>query len=92
MTMSEMTVASAANSEYFLPFKQGKNFYISGDNIASSPAYLAYMNAIQLRNKTQSELRIVSVGSVMEQPDPFTDNLGLIAWAARISGLNAPVK
>ena len=46
MTMGQMTVASAANSEFFLPFEVDGKFYISGDNIASSPAYLAYMNAI----------------------------------------------
>ena len=49
MTMKEMTVASAANSNYFLPYELKGNFYISGNEIASSPAYLAYINAIELR-------------------------------------------
>lgn len=41
LTLDEMTMASAATPAYFFPYEKGGNFYISGDNIATSPSMYA---------------------------------------------------
>lgn len=50
LKLSEMTMASAATPYYFNPFKLTKDgedtFFLSGDNIAMSPALFAYLHAI----------------------------------------------
>lgn len=47
MTLGQMVTASAATPDFFLPFTESGNFYISGDNIAASPAMFAFMNAVE---------------------------------------------
>lgn len=76
LTFGEMTAASAASTKFFFPYQKKytfengtesneMHFYISGDNVAASPAYLAYMNAIQ-SGVDQNKIRVVSVGSTMQ--------------------------
>jgi hypothetical protein len=40
-----MTIASAANPVYFTPYIKGNNYYISGNNVALSPAMHAFLYA-----------------------------------------------
>ena len=47
MTLMNMTVASAATPYYFTPAKINDNEYISGDNLAVSPALEAYYHVIE---------------------------------------------
>jgi hypothetical protein len=96
MSMLEMTVASASTPDFFLPFEKtigkDKQFFISGDNIAASPAMFAFMNAVEKRGKDPSNIRMVSVGSTNTRPIPFSKNVGLLEWASRITTLSQPVK
>jgi patatin-like phospholipase/acyl hydrolase len=70
--ISETMLASAANLLYFYPFVkkfQGEdNFYISGDNVAKSPALYAYEVATKLNGNLPSNIRMVSVGSIESLP------------------------
>jgi hypothetical protein len=92
MSLAEMTVASASTPDFFLPYKKNDQFFISGDNIAASPAMFAFMNAVEKRGKLPKNIRIVSVGSTNQVPVPFSKNVGLLDWASRILTLSAPVK
>lgn len=93
LTLAQMTVASAATPQYFLPAKYGKNFYISGENVASSPAMFAYLTAVEKNaNVKKEDVRIVSVGATNQLPDRIQQNVGLLDWAARLTTLNSPVK
>jgi hypothetical protein len=40
-----MTIASAANPIYFTPYELKGDYYISGDNVAESPAMHAFLYA-----------------------------------------------
>lgn len=93
LTLAQMTVASAATPQYFLPAKYGDNFYISGENVASSPAMFAYLTAVEKNpNVKKEDVRIVSVGSTNQLPDRIQQNVGLLDWAQRLTTLNSPVK
>ena len=60
LTLSEMVLASAVTPYYFRPAAIRDNYYISGDNVAMSPAMFAYYYAKELKKE---EIRIVSVGA-----------------------------
>ena len=42
-----MVTASAANIQYFHPYKKGDRLYISGDNMAKVPAMFSVLGALQ---------------------------------------------
>lgn len=61
-----MTLASMSAPEYFEPATINSNVYISGDNVAKSPAFFAYQF---IKKQTASKnVRVVSIGSVAEEP------------------------
>ena len=95
-TLAEATTASASTPDFFLPFAKFVNnkeqFFISGDNIAPSPAMFAYLNAVEKRGKKPSDIRVVSVGSTNSLPKPFNEQVNLLEWAAAISTMGSPVK
>lgn len=92
MSLNNMVWASASTPFYFKPAVIDDNAYISGDNLAISPAMYAAFHA----GLTQqySDMRIVSVGSTYELPDLISADGGgsLITWSTRLSTLTAPVK
>merc|ERR1712195_34511 len=92
MTLNNMVWASASTPFYFKPSVIDGNAYISGDNIAMSPAMFAAFHA-GLTEGDQN-LKIVSVGSTFELPDLISADGGgsLITWSTRLSTLTAPVK
>jgi hypothetical protein len=92
LTLGEMTVASAATPAYFLPAKYNNNFYISGENVASSPAMFSYLTAVEKNGQEKSNIRVVSVGATNALPDRIEQNVGLLDWATRLMTLNSPVK
>jgi patatin-like phospholipase/acyl hydrolase len=49
-----MTMASAANPKYFTPYELNNDYYISGDNVAESPAMHAFLYATQTLDKDPS--------------------------------------
>ena len=58
----------------------GQDVFISGDNVAKSPALFAYLQAKKLHPK--ESIRVVSVGSVIEEPyDLFNYEYSLLKWA-----------
>lgn len=89
LTLSEMVLASAVTPYYFRPAEIKNNFYISGDNVAMSPAMFAYYYAKELKKE---EIRVVSVGATNELAEKIDVKASLLEWASRLSSLNAPVK
>lgn len=47
MSLDEMVAASAANLQYYHPFKKDGNLYISGDNMAKVPAMFSILNVLE---------------------------------------------
>lgn len=92
MPVSKMTMASAATPTFFMPFTHDGKYFISGENVASSPALFAYMDAVDKQNVDQRKVRVVSVGSTNALPDRIDADVGLLDWATRLLTLNAPVK
>lgn len=84
-----MVVASGATPYYFKPFQYGENSYISGDNIAMSPAMFAYYLAKELN---KDNIRVVSVGATNELAEKIDVTASLLEWATRLTSLNGPVK
>ena len=89
LTLLDMVTASGATPYYFKPFNVGKNFYISGDNVAMSPAMFAYYLAKDLGKE---DIRVVSVGATNELAEKIDVSASLLEWATRLSSLAAPVK
>ena len=89
-----MVLASAATPYYFKPvmIEGHESPFISGDNVAQSPAMYAYYYAIQKKNVPADNIRVVSIGSANEKSDSISTNTGLIDWAVRLSSLNGPIK
>jgi len=89
-----MVLASAATPIYFKPvmIEGHKSPFISGDNIAQSPAMYAMLNAIQNDKVAQEDIRIVSIGAINEKSDSISKNTGLMDWGVRLASLNQPIK
>lgn len=65
-----MTLASVSSTQYFEPATINNDVYISGDNVAKSPALYAYLFTRKQKGDDQN-IRVVSVGSVAETPNNF---------------------
>ena len=97
-----MILASGASHYYFHPaaIKCNENipscmephYYISGDNIALSPAMYAYLHANEILGKDLDKIRVVSVGNYNTLPEKIDTKTSLLAWVGRLASLNAPVK
>jgi len=92
MNLAQMTWASAVTPYYFKPATINNNLYISGDNIAKSPAMFAYMYANEKLGKTNEDIRVVTVGSTDELPDFIGPHTSLIDWIQRLTTLNSESK
>jgi len=101
LTLREMTHASANTQYYFFPFEipdrykqnEGKPYiYLSGDNVAMSPAMYAILEATNKKNIDPNDIKLISVGSVNAEPEKLGDQTSLLEWAVRLSTLTAPVK
>ena len=92
MTMDNMVWASATTPYYFKPAVIDGADYISGDNVALSPAMYAYYYANERKNIKQDKIRIVSIGATNEEAEVIKKDAGLLSWAARLTSLNGPVK
>lgn len=88
----EMTWASANTPYYFKPAVIKENTYISGDNMAISPALFSYYYATEKLGKADNDVRIVSVGSTNELAEKIDTKASLLDWALRLTTLSAPVK
>jgi hypothetical protein len=79
MSLGKMTLASASNPYYFTPARIQpescasescpNNLYISGDNVALSPAMFAVLHANEKLGIPLDEISVISVGSVNEEPE-----------------------
>lgn len=99
-----MILASGASHYYFHPAEIGctedipscktPHYYISGDNIALSPAMYAYLHANEVLEPRidLDKIRVVSVGNYNTLPEKIDSKTSLLAWVGRLASLNAPVK
>ena len=92
MSLAEMTLASAATTDYFNPIEIKDDIYISGDSVASSPAMFAALMAKDKYGVKMSDITIVSIGSTNPYADSITKKVGLLDWASRLTTLSGPVK
>lgn len=78
LKLNEMILASGATPYYFSPAaissknteaKDVEHYYLSGDNIALSPAMYAYLHAHDVLERDVEKIRIVSIGAINETPD-----------------------
>ena len=92
MTLGEMVWASANTPYYFKPAVIKGDVYISGDSIAISPAMYAYFYANERLGAKQDDIRVVSIGSIVEEAENIGVSASLLTWAARLTSLNGPVK
>lgn len=92
MTLLEMTLASAATPDYFRPAIINDDVYISGDNVALSPAMFAYFYAIERKAQDPADIKVISVGATNELPEKIDEKSSLADWLVRLETLNAPVK
>lgn len=92
LTLSDMVLASSATPFYFKPATINGNIYISGDNMAVSPALFSYYYAINELEKRRDSIRIVSIGTTNELSDKIDSSVNLLDWAVRLTTLSAPVK
>ena len=92
MSLDNMVWASASTPLYFKPAVIDDNVYISGDNLAMSPAMFAYYYANEKKNIGQKKIRVLSVGATNELADRIDSKASLLEWAVRLPTLNAPVK
>lgn len=87
-----MTWASANTPYYFKPAvipnlnntseaEYQNDIYISGDNIAVSPALLSYLYANERKGVKQEDIRVVSIGATNEEAENISHNAGLLTWA-----------
>ena len=87
-----MVLASAASPTYLTPKKVGDTYYISGDIVAGSPAFYAYLHAWEKMGKDPENFRILSVGAFDVHPERISSKTGLIAWLTKLAKLGGPVK
>ena len=102
MTLGKMTLASASTPYYFTPAtiqpEECKapdckaNLYLSGDNVALSPAIFALLHANEKLGKDLNDVVILSVGTLNEEPEKIDSQTSVLEWAMRLSSLSAPVK
>jgi len=92
LKLSQMTWASANTPYYFKPAVIENSTYISGDNMAISPALFSYYYANEQLEKKQEDIRIVSIGATNELSEKIETKASLLDWAVRLTSLNAPVK
>lgn len=69
MPLLDMVWASASTQYYFKPAVVDGAVYISGTNIAKSPAMFAYLYATEKIGVKEEDVRMVSIGSTIEEPD-----------------------
>ena len=76
LSLLDMTWASANTPYYFKPAsinngnsstEYNQDIYISGDNIAVSPALLSYLYANERKSVKQEDIRVVSIGATNEE-------------------------
>lgn len=96
-----MTTASASTPYYFRPttipdtFKKndGKDYlYISGDNVAVSPAMYSMLHAVDKDLVETGKVHVVSVGNINERSSKIGEKSSLLDWAMRLATLTGPVK
>ena len=94
-----MVIASASSPAFFEPAVIGTDainpsddVYISGDNVAKSPALFAYLQAKSTKfwdGTTYDRIRVVSIGSVKDEPeDSFLTDYSLLKWTRELLKMN----
>lgn len=96
-TLGDMTFASATTPYYFSAAKIGDTMYISGDQVAVSPAMSAHYTIHNRKDQKaleiiEKKLRIVSVGATNEKSEKIDVKQNLQRWAYKLTSLNAAVK
>lgn len=92
MTLNEMAWTTANTQYYFRPATVKGDIYLSGDNVALSPALYATLYVNEFKNVSLDRIRVVSVGATNEEAEDLGTKTGLLDWVARLTSLTASVK
>lgn len=88
----DWALVSGANPKYFKPVVKDDKAFIGGDAVALSPAFLAYMQAVDIENLDPKIIRVMSIGSIYERADRIPAKIGLADWLFRVSSLTGLTK
>ena len=90
VTLDQAALRSAVNPVYYRPLAAGDKTFISGNNIAASPALLSFLEATEGGSAQLKDINhVVSIGAVNVRPDKIPENIGLIEWASRVDSLTS---
>lgn len=92
MSLLDMVYASATTQFYFKPAVINDNVYLSGSNIARSPALFAYLLANEKNGIKQEDINIVSIGATNEESEMIDSTVGLYEWMTLLTTLTTSVK
>jgi predicted acylesterase/phospholipase RssA len=92
MPLGKMVLASAATPYYFKPATINGDFYISGDNVALSPAMFSFFHANEYLGVDTSKIRVLSVGATNELAEKIDKKASVLEWTTRLTSLVGPVK
>jgi len=93
MSLNNMVWASASTPYYFKPSVIDDNVYVSGDNLAISPAMYVTFYANDYLAVPYADIIVVSVGATHELADLIEADGGgsLLTWSSRLSTLAGKV-
>jgi len=92
MPLIDMVWTSAVTQYYFKPAVVDGDVYVSGSNVAKSPALYSYLYANEKLGVKQEDIRVVAIGSTKEEPDMIGAKVGLLEWVKRLTSLASAVK
>lgn len=83
MSLKDMTWASASTVYYFRPAvipnpNSTDATYMSGDNVALSPAMFAFSYANEIKNVSMEDIKVISVGATTELADHVGKEMSLL--------------
>ena len=87
-----MTMATASTPFYFKPAIINDHIYISGDNIALSPANFAFFYANERLQIPESDIHVTSIGAVNTVPQEMDETESVLEVAMKILEYTAPSK
>lgn len=97
MDLPDIVLASASSTSFFEPAVIRNDIYLSGDNVARSPALFAYLqekktlplHAAEEKAGDTLSIRVVSIGSVEEEAeDVFDEEYSLLKWGKHLLKMN----
>ena len=85
-------MATASTPFHFSPAKINDHIYISGDNVAMSPANFAFFHANERLGYPPGEIKVTSIGATNTKPKEMGKKESLLDVFSKLLDYTAPVK